>query len=106
MLTDMKRSNSNTDKETVEADSPEYPYGLSISLDAESMEKLNMSEMPEIGEEMLVMAKVRVTSLSQHEMEGSDKDKHVSLQITEMGLKDEEKRAADKMYGGNNEQST
>lgn len=104
MLTSMKRSKS--DNSETELEAPEYPYGLSISLDDESMNKLGLGELPAVGDEMMVMAKVKVQSASESEYEGEGKSRNVTFQITDMGLKEEEKRAADKMYGGNNEQST
>ena len=104
MLTSMKRSKPESSETEVET--PEYPYGLSISLDDESMNKLGLGELPAVGDEMMVMAKVKVKSAGESEYEGEEKSRNVTLQITDMGLKEEEKRAADKMYGGNDEQST
>lgn len=81
---------------------PEYPYGLSISLNNDSLEKLGVEKLPQVGTELLVLAKVKVSSASASDSEyGSSKN--VSLQITEMCLeslsKDEEKLAA-KLYDG------
>jgi hypothetical protein len=73
--------------EAVEADSPEYPYGLRISLDNESLTKLGIAELPLIDAEFKVIALASVVSVSQHESQGSDKPhRSVDLQIEMMQL--------------------
>ena len=71
--------------DSVEADTPEYPYGLRINLDDDSLKKLGITELPEVGTTMTLQAQVEVVSVSQHE---SDNGKHrdMSLQITDMEL--------------------
>ncbi|MET4341944.1 capsid staple protein [Bradyrhizobium sp. RT9a] len=70
---------------------PTYPYGLCISLDEETMEKLGMDgEMPSVGEVMQFTAMAKVTSASINEREKSDGTKEqccrLELQITDMGV--------------------
>lgn len=70
---------------------PTYPYGLCISLDEETMEKLGMAgEMPSVGEVMQFTAMAKVTSASINEREKSDGSKEqccrIELQITDMGV--------------------
>mgnify|MGYP001558510391 CR=1 FL=1 len=70
---------------------PTYPYGLCISLDEDSIEKLGLDKrMPGIGEIMPLVCSTRVTSVSQNESEREDGSKHscsrIELQITDMGL--------------------
>jgi hypothetical protein len=68
-----------------EADAPKYPYGLSISLNDETLKKLGIAEVPAVGAKMKLIAEVEVVSTSQYaRQEGTDKD--VSLQITSMEL--------------------
>lgn len=91
--------------EPAKADLPVYPYGLCVRLDEEALEKLALGELPEVGSEMTLIARVTVTSASVAEhATGSKTHKHKSLelQITDMGLKggegvDEEKLAG-KLY--------
>lgn len=82
---------------------PEYPYGLCIDLDDDSMEKLGITTLPEIGTEMTITAKVVVKSVSSSQYEGSDKESRMSLQITDMEIgKSEGKRTSDQanaLYG-------
>lgn len=73
--------------EAVESGSPEYPYGLRICLDNESLTKLGITELPPIGAEFKVAALACVVSVSQHESQGSDKPhRSVDLQIEMMQL--------------------
>lgn len=70
---------------------PSYPWGLSVSLEEESLEKLGMNKrMPAVGETLQVVCMMRVTSVSESESERSDGTKNscsrVELQITDMGL--------------------
>lgn len=65
---------------------PKYPYGLCLELDGESLEKLGIKELPDVGDKMMVVAKVEVKSVSQSEYQKGEENKHVSLQITDMEL--------------------
>lgn len=92
-------------KEEVSYDSPpkapEYPYGLSICLDDETLKKLDMESIPDIGAVLTLEAKVIVCSKSQYENQGGA-DTSMSLQITDMDLSlvDADKRTAgQKIYG-------
>lgn len=72
--------------EAQQDDAPEYPYGLRICLDSESLDKLGVTELPAVGTTMTLMARVEVVSVSQHES-GDGKNRDVSLQITDMELR-------------------
>ena len=71
-------------------DRPRYPYGLSLSLDSESLDKLGIDKLPALGETMVLTAKVEVTSVHSSDSEYG-KSKSVSLQITAMELEKEKK---------------
>lgn len=77
-----------------------YPYGLQINLDEKSMDKLDMPDMPEVGAEMMLMAKVKVNNVHQSDSAGGGKHVSVGLQITDMALMPAKEKAstADKMY--------
>lgn len=68
------------------SDAPEYPYGLSISLDEEALAKLGMPALPQVGQKMMITARVEVTMVSQRDSQGGEKEQNVSLQITDMEL--------------------
>lgn len=79
---------------------PEYPYGLRISLDGDSMKKLVMPEGCKVGDKLQMMAMVEIMSMSEHQGEG-DKEprKSMDMQITDMEVHDgAAKGAADRMY--------
>jgi hypothetical protein len=92
---------------TVAADSPTYPYGLSVHLDDDTLEKLGLSSLPAVGTTKMLVAKVSVQSTSIHEGEpfgGESRKRHrnMSLQITDLGLGDDEPEGpspAEVLYG-------
>lgn len=65
----------------------EFPFGLSIHIEDDELNKLGFSESPEVGAEMLLTAKVKVTSMSESKhMMDNEENRSISLQITDMGL--------------------
>lgn len=90
---------------SADSDLPRYPYGLSLCLDDDSLQKLGITAMPAIGTEMMVTARVKVTGVRSRETQdekGSDSESSVDLQITSMELSSaqEEKSTAAVLYGG------
>lgn len=86
----------------VDYEEPAYPYGLSISLDEDSMAKLGITEMPKPGSKMRLVAIVEVTSVSQHQAKDGDECRNLGLQITDMALAKEAPgdNMAARLYGG------
>ena len=72
------------------SDAPLYPYGLRLELNDESMKKLGLEELPEVGETMMLMAKVVVERVSQNDTKDG-KRQDMSLQITDMEIGEDEK---------------
>lgn len=70
---------------TEEPEQPEYPYGLRISLEDESLKKLDITELPEVGQAMILQAKVEVVAVTQYERK-NDESRTIELQITDMAL--------------------
>lgn len=59
----------------------EYPYGLRLDLNDDTLKKLKMSVQDfSVGDEVLIKAKATVTNLGQDEDDGD----RLSLQITDM----------------------
>lgn len=83
------------------SEAPQYPYGLQIQLDEEALAKLGLPVLPQVGEKMIITARVEVTSVSQYENQMSGKEKNVSLQITDMelGADKEDQSAENAIYG-------
>jgi hypothetical protein len=88
-LTSMKRAvkKAKSDSVCCPADNSKYPYGLNISLDEDSLEKLDIDISTfGVGDEVEIHARAKVSSVSQSEREGSGKSASLSLQITDMAV--------------------
>lgn len=86
----------------IAADAPAYPWGLNLTLDNETLEKLKLEALPEAGEQLLLVAKVKVTGTSSNDSTDGGKRQTVNLQITDMCLEDggEKVEASEKLYQG------
>ncbi len=84
-LRDMKLSRADKAEDAeVASERPDYPYGLSLQLDQDSLEKLGI-ELPDVGDTFFVVAIATVQSVSEHESE-NHKSQDVSLQIQQLSL--------------------
>jgi len=103
-LVSMKMSPAEAKKSyepTMMTDKPEYPYGLCIHLNEESIAKLGLKSLPDAGETLLLMAKVQVSSVSMRDTQ-EGQDRCLDLQITELALAEDktQKSAEETLYGG------
>lgn len=84
-------------------DLPRYPYGLSLQLDDDTLEKLGITDLPKVGTSMLAQITVLVTGTSQRATQltkdGETTDTCLSLQITDMDIAAPVKSAASVLYG-------
>lgn len=80
---------------------PEYPWGLTISLDDDAMAKLGLTKVPAIGKKFTVTAIAVVCSSSQYATQGKEDEASFSLQIQAMELNAGSSAAdtASKLYG-------
>lgn len=64
---------------------PDYPWGLSITLDEAGLKKLGIVDLPDAGEECMIQAVGKVTSVSKT---ANDKggERRVEIQITKLSL--------------------
>lgn len=88
-------------QESALVERPAYPWGLSVNLDEETIEKLGL-ELPEVGKDLMLVARVNVTSVSANETKGTGTNRSIGLQITDMCLEvdgGEGGSAADRLYG-------
>lgn len=76
---------------TPSADSlPDYPYGLCLCLDQDTLEKLGMAdEEIGVGDIMHIHGFAKVTSVSENQ-DGGGSRKRVELQLTHMVAEDED----------------
>ncbi|WP_439392332.1 capsid staple protein [Bradyrhizobium sp. PMVTL-01] len=70
---------------------PKYPWGLSISLEDQSLKKLGLDgDLPVIGDVIQFIAEAKVTNASLNERETTDGKTEqccrIELQITDMGI--------------------
>ncbi len=74
--------------ESIPSAEAEYPWGLQIELDEESLGKLGMSiEDVTVGDEVDVTAVAMVESLRMSQHQDGSKCENITLQITKMGIK-------------------
>jgi hypothetical protein len=95
-LTDLKR----TKEEKKPMDVPqicsesqeEYPYGLCIDLNTDSLDKLGISiDKYNVDDDVCIYAECCVKSLSQSKYSSGKDNKSLSLQITKMKIQEEKK---------------
>lgn len=87
-MTSMKNAPSEKKPESsvFASDQCAYPYGLCISLDEESIKKLGIKDLPDVGAKMKIEAMVEVTMVSSNEHKLYGENRNISLQITELAL--------------------
>lgn len=68
---------------------PDYPWGLSISLCTDELEKLDLDDMPEVGDMIHLFAMAKVTAISSRDTDAGP-EKRLELQITHLGVEDED----------------
>lgn len=90
-MADMKMTKADMSGMGMVSSSGDYPYGLEISLEASSVKKLNLAEVPEAGEEVMIHACCVVSRVSAT----GNGDKSMSLQITKMAMMSEEEADKD-----------
>lgn len=100
-LVSMKVSAAERTKRTepASADQPAYPWGLSLTLDRETLEKLGLDDnLPEPGSTMRLEAKVNVTGVSENKTVSGPGYCSVTLQITALGLSAAKGDGEDTLY--------
>lgn len=95
---------------SVMSEPPEYPYGLNIELDECSLQKMDVSKLPEVGDMVQIAGYARVTRVSVREGDDYDGDgdsddglqRCVGLQLTALGIAPggpaDEQDAAETLY--------
>lgn len=70
---------------------PMYPWGLSISLDKEQLDKLEVDfDSVEVGETYHLFIMAKVTAKSRNERESGGPCDRIEMQITHMGAESED----------------
>jgi hypothetical protein len=79
-------------------DTPRYPYGLEINLDDDAIEKLGIGDGIEVGDEVTITAKAKVTRKSGYETLVGDSENSIGLQITDMEVSGETSKSTKTLY--------
>jgi len=85
-IVDMKLSDEekkDMHKPSVLEDGPEYPFGLHLHLNPDVVRKLAISEPPDVGSEMVILAKVKVDNVGLEHGRDDMKKMNIGLQITD-----------------------
>ncbi len=87
-MVDLKRSKADmkADRTASPVDENPYPYGLCLSIDTDELDKLGITELPEVGDEFQIRAVGKVTRVSASASEGSDEQRGISFQIMKMEI--------------------
>ena len=89
-LVDMKRTKKDKKDGGAVCSSPmngeDYPYGLALSLDDAELSKLGMKKLPEVGDEVKIVARAKVTSVNQSASENGGDSRSVRYQITRIKI--------------------
>lgn len=90
-LTDMRITKAERDKRKEKYspsiagsyDGPEYPYGLTLRLENDALDKLDLDDLPPVGKSVQLVCVCEVTSVSQSSTStrGADKDTRRSLEL-------------------------
>ena len=109
-LVDMKLDKSEQKRlaePTVAAEAPEYPYGLEIQLQEDSIEKLGIKNLPKPGDKFRLYSEVVTVDVGSNANVSGKKRAHLTLQITAMVLAPakDDKSASDALYGGEQKES-
>jgi len=90
VMTDMKMSKKESKKDTEPAkmDMPEYPYGLKISLNTESLDKLGIKKLKAVGDYCKISGVGKVERVSESSDSYEEDHRDMSIQITKLSLED------------------
>jgi hypothetical protein len=86
----------------IESEGPDYPYGLELRLENDSLDKLGMSSLPKVGKKVSITATGVVTSVSQNESSKGNghANRSVSVQIQKLAVSTDAASAMDAMDEG------
>lgn len=91
-------------KEMVEPhapDAPLYPYGLQITLNADTLKKLGIKKLPQVGQYMSIVGYCCVKGVSSNETQGGEAESRVELQIEAADIKPVKKGGPEeRLYDG------
>ena len=83
-------------------DKPSYPHGIRLELDEETVAKLGLTDVPEVGDMMNVIGRAEVITVRKEEGRGDDHSFSITLQLQELDVSAEskEKMVSNVLYSG------
>lgn len=81
----LKRAKGDRKATPVAPGGDDYPWGLRLSLDAGTLDKLGLTKLPKVGATLRLECKAKVVAVSQNASEAQTQ-KSVELQITDACL--------------------
>ena len=85
----MKRSKAereNSASTVMEGESPDYPWGLRITLNDEQLDALGLGRLPVVGGKVKIEATAAVQSVSDEAVDDGKRNRRVELQITDLAV--------------------
>lgn len=80
---------------------PDYPWGLRLNLDHDTLTKMGVKDLPKVGSKMQIHAHGHVHSVSENSSKGEKPRRSVDIQITHLGVgKNEPSSALDAVDDG------
>lgn len=67
-----------------DGDGPKYPYGLCLDLGNATLQKLGITDLPQVGTKINISAVAQVVSVEQRQEQDGKNTTRMSLQIVEM----------------------
>lgn len=107
-MIDMTLDKADAEEEaSCSAEPPKYPYGLSLSLNDETLERLGMSTMPTVGSQVMLSALATVVTVSERQTQETKEagepvesvEKYVELQITALDVTPPQREVGASLYG-------
>lgn len=82
------------------SEAPKYPYGLNLDLNDDTLKKLGIGKLPQVGDEVAITAVAKVTRISAYDEQGGT-EQCLSLQIVgmEANIPSQVETPAGKLYG-------
>lgn len=78
----------------------EYPWGLSLNLENESLEKLGIEHLPDVGTECTLRGVGKIVRVSQSASENDKNSRMIEIQITKLALEHDNSKTSDDFKRG------
>lgn len=80
-----KKDKKHNSDHAISSERNDFPFGLSISLDDETLDKLGITKLPKVGSDMIVAGVGVVESISERS-DKNRKSRNVTIQLTKLAV--------------------